>query len=68
MTIALHCWFSALDMAGVVSSAGRLIPTLQRMPASDVRDWPVIRAWAADLAVHLQAIGSATQAEGRTIF
>ena len=38
-----------------------LMPALRRMPASDVRDWPVIRAWAAELAERLQATGAATQ-------
>ena len=27
-----------------------LIPALKRMPASDVRDWTAIRAWASGLA------------------
>jgi len=31
-----------------------LIPFLRRIPASDVRDWPAIRALASDLAVRLQ--------------
>ncbi len=32
-----------------------LIPPLRKMPASDARDWTVIRAWANGLAVILHA-------------
>jgi menaquinone-dependent protoporphyrinogen oxidase len=32
-----------------------LIPALKRMPASDIRDWTAIRAWAQSLAEHVQA-------------
>lgn len=31
-----------------------LLPALKNMPASDVRDWTAIRAWASDLATTLQ--------------
>jgi menaquinone-dependent protoporphyrinogen oxidase len=31
-----------------------LIPALKQMPASDVRDWTAIRAWASGLAATLQ--------------
>lgn len=31
-----------------------LVPALKTMPASDVRDWTAIRAWASDLAVQFQ--------------
>lgn len=31
-----------------------LIPALRQMPASDLRDWAAIRAWAGDLAAQLQ--------------
>jgi len=31
-----------------------LIPALKRLPASDIRDWTAIRAWAHDLAAKLQ--------------
>jgi menaquinone-dependent protoporphyrinogen oxidase len=31
-----------------------LVPALKKMPASDVRDWSVIRAWANGLAVQFQ--------------
>ncbi len=31
----------------------KLIPALRKMPASDVRDWIAIRAWARDLAATL---------------
>jgi menaquinone-dependent protoporphyrinogen oxidase len=31
-----------------------LLPALKNMPASDVRDWTAIRAWANDLAAHFQ--------------
>jgi menaquinone-dependent protoporphyrinogen oxidase len=32
-----------------------LIPALKQMPASDIRDWAAIRAWASGLAVKLQS-------------
>jgi len=31
-----------------------LVPALKRMPASDIRDWTAIRAWASNLAAKLQ--------------
>jgi menaquinone-dependent protoporphyrinogen oxidase len=31
-----------------------LVPVLKNMPASDVRDWTAIRAWASDLATQFQ--------------
>ena len=31
-----------------------MIPALKNMPASDVRDWTAIRAWANDLAAQFQ--------------
>jgi menaquinone-dependent protoporphyrinogen oxidase len=31
-----------------------LVPALKYMPASDVRDWTAIRAWASDLAAQFQ--------------
>lgn len=31
-----------------------LVPALKKMPASDARDWTVIRAWASDLAAQFQ--------------
>jgi menaquinone-dependent protoporphyrinogen oxidase len=31
-----------------------LIPALKQMPATDIRDWTAIRAWANDLAPKLQ--------------
>ena len=31
-----------------------LVPALKNMPASDVRDWAAIRAWASELAVKFQ--------------
>ncbi len=31
-----------------------LIPALKQLPASDIRDWPAIRAWASGLAAQLQ--------------
>jgi menaquinone-dependent protoporphyrinogen oxidase len=31
-----------------------LIPALKQMPASDIRDWAAIRAWASGLAATLQ--------------
>ena len=30
-----------------------LIPALKQMPATDIRDWTAIRAWASDLAAKL---------------
>jgi menaquinone-dependent protoporphyrinogen oxidase len=35
-----------------------LLPALKQMPASDIRDWTAIRAWASDLAVKLQPASS----------
>ena len=31
-----------------------LVPALKNMPASDIRDWTAIRAWASDLAAQSQ--------------
>ncbi len=31
-----------------------LVPALKNMPASDIRDWTAIRAWASDLAAQIQ--------------
>jgi menaquinone-dependent protoporphyrinogen oxidase len=31
-----------------------LLPALKNMPASDIRDWTAIRAWASNLAASLQ--------------
>jgi menaquinone-dependent protoporphyrinogen oxidase len=31
-----------------------LVPALKNMPASDIRDWTAIRAWASDLAAQFQ--------------
>ena len=31
-----------------------LMPALKQMPASDIRDWTAIRAWASNLAARLQ--------------
>ena len=31
-----------------------LVPALGKMPASDVRDWMAVRAWASDLAAQFQ--------------
>ncbi len=33
-----------------------LIPALKRMPASDIRNWDAIRAWADDVAGKLQPV------------
>jgi menaquinone-dependent protoporphyrinogen oxidase len=35
-----------------------LIPALKQMPASDVRDWTAIRAWASGLAAQLALSGA----------
>lgn len=32
-----------------------LVPALKQMPASDIRDWTAIRAWASNLAPKLQS-------------
>jgi len=32
-----------------------LIPVLKKMPASDLRDWVAIRAWASSLAAQLSS-------------
>jgi menaquinone-dependent protoporphyrinogen oxidase len=34
-----------------------LVPGLNKMPASDIRDWTAIRAWASSLAAKLQPGG-----------
>lgn len=34
-----------------------LLPALKQMPASDIRDWAAIRAWAHGLAAQFQANG-----------
>jgi len=34
----------------------KLIPALRKMPASDVRDWTAIRAWAKDLGPRLRPV------------
>jgi menaquinone-dependent protoporphyrinogen oxidase len=31
-----------------------LVPALKKMPASDIRDWTAIHAWASDLAAQFQ--------------
>ena len=35
-----------------------LLPALKQMPASDLRDWTAIRAWASNLAVTFQPASS----------
>jgi len=35
-----------------------LLPALKQLPASDIRDWTAIRAWASDLAAKFQAAPS----------
>ena len=35
-----------------------LMPALKQMPASDIRDWTAIRAWASDLVAKLQPASS----------
>ncbi|HMN28643.1 MAG TPA: flavodoxin domain-containing protein, partial [Caldilineaceae bacterium] len=39
-----------------------LLPALKRMPASDIRDWTAIRAWASGLAEQFQATLSPAEA------
>jgi len=44
-----------------------LLPALKGMPASDIRDWAAIRAWASNLAPMLQSVVSSPgelEAEG----
>jgi menaquinone-dependent protoporphyrinogen oxidase len=39
-----------------------LLPALKNMPASDVRDWTAIRAWASNLAAQFQpAVAEASE-------
>ena len=33
-----------------------LVPYLRRLPASDIRDWMAIRAWASDLAEKFKTV------------
>jgi menaquinone-dependent protoporphyrinogen oxidase len=33
-----------------------LFPALKNMPASDIRDWEAIRAWASELAARFQSV------------
>jgi menaquinone-dependent protoporphyrinogen oxidase len=55
-------WFTPTAVqifGGVANSAKlalgwRLLPGLKNMPASDLRDWDAIKAWAGDLAVEFQ--------------
>jgi len=35
-----------------------LLPALKHMPATDIRDWPAIRAWASGLAAQLAPSGA----------
>jgi menaquinone-dependent protoporphyrinogen oxidase len=35
-----------------------LVPALKKLPASDIRDWAAIRAWASNLAAKLQPASS----------
>jgi menaquinone-dependent protoporphyrinogen oxidase len=34
----------------------KLIPAMKKIPASDIRDWAAIAAWAHDLAARLMAV------------
>jgi menaquinone-dependent protoporphyrinogen oxidase len=54
---ALHPFASAV-FGGVFDPAQHRFP-LNRMRASDVRDWDAIRAWADDVADHFAAVEAA---------
>jgi menaquinone-dependent protoporphyrinogen oxidase len=64
--LARFPWFApvAIEMFGgrfdptTLSFPYNLIPALKQMPASDVRDWTTIRAWACGLASRLGAPGA----------
>lgn len=51
--IALEVFVGKYDPAKL-RFPDNLIPALRRLPASDMRDWKAIRAWASDLAEKLQ--------------
>jgi len=61
--LAQFPWFTpiALEIFGGVFDPAKLrfpynlLPALRRLPASDIRDWGTIRAWASDLAMKLQS-------------
>jgi len=60
--LANYPWFApiAREIFGGKFNPGHLhfpynlVPALRRLPASDIRDWKAIRAWADDLAEKFQ--------------
>jgi menaquinone-dependent protoporphyrinogen oxidase len=60
--LAKYPWFAprVIDIFGgkfdpeKLTFPHNLIPAMKKMPASDVRNWTTIRAWADDLAAQLQ--------------
>lgn len=63
-------WFNPVDrevFGGKFDPAAlrfpfNLVPVLRKMPASDIRDWEAIRAWAGDLATKLYpAVATASE-------
>ena len=52
-------WNPDVPPVGVAERVVRMMPAARKeIPAGDFRDWPAIDAWAADIAVALQAGGS----------
>jgi len=64
--LARFLWFRpvAVQIFGGVFDPAKLrfplnlMPALKQMPASDIRDWTAIRAWAGDLVAKLQPASS----------
>ncbi len=62
--LAKHPWFApaAIEVFGgkydpaTLRFPLSLMPALRQMPASDVRDWTAIRAWAGQLAGHFSPV------------
>jgi menaquinone-dependent protoporphyrinogen oxidase len=64
--LAKFPWFApvAVQIFGGVFDPAKLrfplnlMPALKQMPASDIRDWTAIRAWASDLVAKFQSASS----------